>query len=84
MQNDGPQTGRLGGVNVPKVLMCQSGRVERCLRKASIGEVGTIGLDRAKCVFQDQGADASGAFRPARSDGAGILFPVRHLERVWA
>jgi transposase len=45
--------------------MCQSGGVETPLQEASVNEVGTVGIDLAKSVFQVHGAawDGSVLFR---------------------
>jgi hypothetical protein len=42
-------------------LVCHSGGVEHPVRKVSMGEINTMGLDLAESVFQAHGADASGA-----------------------
>jgi transposase len=59
--------------------LCHSGGVEKHhLREASMGEVGTIGLDLAKNVFQVHGADAFGAvlFRKRLRRHQVLTFPA--------
>jgi hypothetical protein len=41
--------------------MRQNGNIGHHLKEASVGRVGTVGLDLATNVFQVQGADVSGA-----------------------
>lgn len=54
------------GWTPPTASMCQSGGVDHCLRKASVSEVTTIGLDIAKTVFHAHGADGSGQVKFSR------------------
>jgi hypothetical protein len=58
--------------------VCQSGGVDWPLEEASVNQVGTIGLDIAKNVFQTHGADAIGRvmFRKRLTRDAGAAARV--------
>jgi hypothetical protein len=47
-------------VDAPTAWMWQNGNIAHHLKEASVGRVGTVGLDLATNVFQVQGADVSG------------------------